>query len=520
VSLRLKLLIAVIVLVFAGLAVADVITYTSLRTFVLRRVDQQLVAGRGLVLQRVLTGGGDPFHEHGDGPDSALIPGGTYGEVRDGRGNVVGRPVTFGFGTAPPAPTLPSRLPRAGAPAADPDIFSTGATGGSSLRYRVLVQPFADDAGNRYTLVVAIPLSDVDPTLHRLVLIEALVTGAVVLGLGLLFWWLVRRELRPLEEIGTTAGAIAAGDLSRRVAQEDPRTEIGRLGLSLNAMLAQIERAFAERRASEDRLRRFLADASHELRTPLTSIRGYAELFRRGAGERQEDLAKSMRRIEDESARMGVMVEELLLLARLDQDRPLEREPVDLAALAFDAAQDAGAAAPDRRIEVEAPVPVPVLGDEARLRQVTANLLANAVVHTPPGTPVTVRARTDGDEGVLEVADRGPGLSSEEAERAFEPFYRSDPSRDRSTGGAGLGLAIVAAIAKAHGGRVDVASTPGGGATFRVLIPRQPAMGPGGRAEGNGRAGTPDPAPDRGPEPMPDRGPEPAPIPAPGPGLA
>jgi two-component system OmpR family sensor kinase len=236
-------------------------------------------------------------------------------------------------------------------------------------------------------------------------------------------------------------------------------------------MLAQIERAFAERKASEDRLRRFLADASHELRTPLTSIRGYAELFRRGARQREEDLAKSMRRIEDESARMCVMVEDLLLLARLDQDRPLERAPVDLVALAADAVEDGRASDGGREITLEASPPVLVLGDEARLRQVAANLVANAVAHTPPGTPVTVRTAMDGGDGILEVADRGLGLSPEQAERAFEPFYRSDPSRDRATGGAGLGLAIVAAIAKAHGGRVRVESTPGGGATFRVFIP-------------------------------------------------
>src|SRR5205823_2580873 len=206
-------------------------------------------------------------------------------------------------------------------------------------------------------------------------------------------------------------------------------------------------------------------------RTPLTSIRGYAELFRRGADRNERDLAKSMRRIEDESARMGLMVEDLLLLARLDQDRPLEREEVDLSAVASDSVQDARAAAPDREITMDAPEMVTVVGDEARLRQVAANLLANAVVHTPQGTPVAVRASRNGEHAVLEVADRGQGLTPEEAQQAFEPFFRSDPSRGRTTGGAGLGLAIVAAIAKAHRGSVEVAETPGGGATFRVLLP-------------------------------------------------
>jgi len=394
----------------------------------------------------------------------------------DADGRVIGQPVWL-YQSSGPKPSLPAKLPTPGAPAARP--FTTGAVGGSSLHFRVLLQRvLVQPLGVQGTLVVAIPLTELGQTLGRLRIIEGLVSGLVVLGLALVSLWLVRRELRPLEEIGATAGAIAAGDLSRRIADENPRTEVGRLGLALNAMLAQIEQAFAERKASEDRLRRFLADASHELRTPLTSIRGYAELFRRGANQREEDLATSMRRIEDESARMGIMVEDLLLLARLDQDRPLDRGRVDLAVVAADAVEDARAADTDRQITLEGSDPVPVVGDEARLRQVAANLLANAVVHTPRGTPVTVRALTDGDHAVLEVADRGPGLTPEEMARAFEPFYRSDPSRDRTTGGAGLGLAIVAAIAEAHGGRIDVDPTPGGGATFRFLIPREDGARP------------------------------------------
>ncbi len=472
-SLRLKLLIAVIVLVFAGLLVSDVVTYTSLRSFLIKRVDQQLAASEGpmaMALSSDDQGRIGPFP--GGGDKNSELPPGTFGEARDTAGHVVlKKRITYGE-PALPEPAIPSNLGTAGA-AAKPEPFTVGAVGGASVRYRVLVangtfQP----SGQPAVLIVAIPLTDVEKTLGRLQLVEGLVSLAVLIGLGLLSWWLVRRELRPLEQIGATAGAIAAGDLSQRVPNEDPRTEVGRLGVALNAMLAQIEQAFAERKASEDRLRRFLADASHELRTPLTSIRGYAELFRRGANRRQDDLAKSMRRIEDESARMGVMVEDLLLLARLDQDRPLERERVDLAALASDAAEDARATDGGRQLTVDAPAPVHVFGDEARLRQVAANLLANAVTHTPPGTAVTVRAASLDDRAVLEVADDGPGLSPEMAERAFEPFYRSDPSRDRTTGGAGLGLAIVAAIAKAHGGTVELAETPGGGATFRVMIPR------------------------------------------------
>jgi two-component system OmpR family sensor kinase len=320
-------------------------------------------------------------------------------------------------------------------------------------------------------LIVAVPMSDVVQTLHRLLLIELVATGAVLAGVAGLALVVVRAGLRPLEDIGTTAGAIAAGDLSQRVERAEPRTEVGRLGLSLNAMLAQIQTAFEARQASEERLRRFVGDASHELRTPLTSIRGYAEMFRRGAAERPADLAVAMRRIEEESARMGVLVDDLLLLARLDQGRPLERRPVDLAVVAADAVLDARAVEPDRSIALEGSGPAVVLGDELRLRQVAANLLANARQHTPPTAPVRVRIRQDNGSAVLEVADEGPGLFPDEAGKVFERFYRADPSRNRNLGGTGLGLSIVAAVAEAHGGRARVESTPGHGARFWVELP-------------------------------------------------
>jgi two-component system OmpR family sensor kinase len=310
----------------------------------------------------------------------------------------------------------------------------------------------------------------------------------VLAGLG---YALVRTSLRPLEEIESTAEAIAAGNLSRRVPAQDPRTEVGRLGRALNGMLSQIETAFRAREASEararrseDRMRRFVADASHELRTPLTSIRGFAELYRQGAVVDPDDVARAMRRIEGEASRMGLLVEDLLLLARLDQHRQLERRPVDLLTLAVDAVHDARAVAPERRIALDvrpqtagdsAPV---VLGDEPRLRQVLSNLVGNALTHTPAGTPVTVRVGTAQENGsgwaVLDVADTGPGLAPEETERVFERFYRADPSRTRGQGGIGLGLSIVAALVAAHGGTVDVASAPGAGATFRVRLPLAP----------------------------------------------
>lgn len=472
--LRLKLLVAVIALVFVGLAVSDVVTYTSLRSSLLARVDQQLTAAEDGVGHSLAEG--LSFHglgPGGPGPDQHF-PDGTYGQLRNADGTVATERTFLTYGTnASPEPALPSTLPRPHAPASGPDIFTTGAVSGS-MHYRVLVQPAEWGQGSTGVLVVGIPLTDMDNTLSKLRLTEGLVSLAVLVGLGFLSWWLVRRGLRPLERIGATAGAIAAGDLTRRVEPADDRTEIGRLGIALNAMLAQIEAAFEERRASERRLRRFVADASHELRTPLTSIRGYAELFRRGADSRPEDLAKSMQRIEAEASRMGVLVDDLLLLARLDQGRPLEREPVDLARIASEAVESARAIEPDRPIDLSTGGPAEMVGDEGRLRQVLDNLLDNIRVHTPAGTPVRVNVEANHDEVLLSVADQGPGLSPEVADRVFERFYRGDPARSRGTGGAGLGLSIVSAIVEAHGGSVTASSSDGGGAAFEVKLPVRP----------------------------------------------
>jgi two-component system OmpR family sensor kinase len=461
-SMRLRLLLAISGFVLVGLLIAGLATYVLLRSFLLDRVDVQLYAARGPVVQRLQEGGMPPPGGPPNGTTDQLLPPGTMGEAfRDGR--PITQPVwLLDQGQEhPPAPALPSPI------GATPSgrIFTTGALGAPSFHYRVLAQSFPSGA----VLVVGIPLTDVGDVLNRLLTVEALVAAGVLLGLAALSLWTVRRELRPLQRIEETAGAIAAGDLSRRVDVVDPRTEVGRLGLSLNAMLAQIERAFDERRASESRLRRFLADASHELRTPLTSIRGYAELFRRGAGARPEDLATSMRRIEEEAARMGVMVDDLLLLARLDQGRPMELAAVDLSAIASDAVADARTVHGGRQISVDAPDRLEVSGDEARLREVVANLLSNALEYTDGAIGVSVRAE-DGS-ALLQVADHGPGLSEEQRAQVFEPFYRADPARTRRKGGAGLGLSIVSAILEAHGGTISIVETDGGGATFRVTLP-------------------------------------------------
>ncbi|HST40191.1 MAG TPA: HAMP domain-containing sensor histidine kinase, partial [Conexibacter sp.] len=274
-----------------------------------------------------------------------------------------------------------------------------------------------------------------------------------------------------------TAGKIAGGDLSQRVAATDPRSEVGRLGLAFNGMLDRLEVAFEQRRQSEERLRVFLADASHELRTPLSSIRGYAELFRIGAARSPEDTEKAMRRIEEEATRMGVLVEDLLALARLDEVREAEHGPVDLAALARDAVDDARAAAPSRELTLELPSGGRALveGNASQLRQVLANLLRNALVHTPEGTPIEVAVEAaEGAAGTtrLIVRDHGPGLPPEiDPAELFERFWRAEGGRTRGQAGAGLGLAIVAGIVDAHGGTVGARNAPGGGAEFTVALP-------------------------------------------------
>jgi two-component system OmpR family sensor kinase len=462
-SLRARLIAVLLALVAAGLLVADLVTYSSLHSYLNKRVEQQLVSAREPVAHAMLERGRPGLR----GDSLTQIPLGTYAELRDGSGRTVGQPVVFGY-DASVVPRIPASLPSADTRSVRE--FNTGAAKGTGS-FRVATYPLQPEG----TLIVAIPLREMSQTLRHQMVVEGLVSIGVLAGLAGIAWLLVRRELRPLQRIGGTAAAIAGGDLTRRVEPTDPRTEVGQLGIALNEMLAQIEHAFSEQTASEARLRRFVDDASHELRTPLTSIRGYAELFRRGAADRPEDLATAMRRIEGEAERMGRLVDELLLLARLDQGRPLESAPVDLAAVAADAVADARAIDPGRQVELDvdpAGGAVVVTGDEARLRQVAANLVGNALAHTPAGTPVRVRVRAlDGSGAALEVADEGPGLSPGDASRVFERFYRADLSR-AAGGGTGFGLSIVAAIAAAHGGTATVDSAPGRGTCFTVSLPR------------------------------------------------
>ena len=281
---------------------------------------------------------------------------------------------------------------------------------------------------------------------------------------------MIRLGLRPLTAIGATAATIAAGDLTQRVAREDERTEVGRLGLALNGMLGQIESAFRAREASERKLRRFVADASHELRTPLAAVRAYAELFTRGAADRPADLERSMRGITRESERMSLLVDDLLLLARLDEGRPLEREPVDLRAVVAEAVETARMVEPERRITSELD-DASVTGDRDRLRQIVDNLLANVRAHA--GEDATVAVSLTHVDGLarISVRDSGPGIEQEQLAHVFERFYRADASRARTSGGVGLGLSIVSAVTDAHHGHVSATSPPGEGATFVIELP-------------------------------------------------
>jgi two-component system OmpR family sensor kinase len=453
------------------------VTYFEQRSFLLDRVDQQALSAAPALSHQLDEQGVRPpgGRGHGGGPSGGPereprgrrpgdvnLPPGTYGQRRSADGRVLGHTV-LDYGQAlPPAPKIPASLPLN-------HFITVGSVKPGGPRYRVIAKPDPDDSG---ITVVAVPLSEVDQTLDRLLLVEAIVIAAVLLAVGLASSLVVRLGLRPLDRMGTVAGEIAAGRLSKRVEPATAKTEVGRLGLALNAMLERLERAFKERRASEDRLRRFLADASHELRTPLASIRGYAELFRMGAADDPEALESSMRRIEDEARRMGVLVEDMLTLARLDELREAAHEPVDVTNLATDAVADARATAPDRTIDLEANGAVLVQGDPQQLRQVIANLLRNALVHTPAGTPIDVSVATDDGDATFAVRDHGPGLPQGDPEQLFQRFWRAAGGRTRGRGGAGLGLAIVREIVSAHGGSVEAANADDGGARFLVRLPR------------------------------------------------
>ena len=487
-SLRARVLLSVLLLAAAGLIALAAVTYADQRSFLEGRVNQELrdaapAVSRALDREGFYPPGGPQVSGSAAGPGSsggssagnalqgapqgppnlASHPGPSASAAKPS-GKVVGHTFFSLTQSAPPTPKLPAHVPVE-------QLFTVGSTGSSGLHYRVYVSHDPEDSA---LTLVAVPLREVQQTLSRLLLVEALVIVGVLVALGITASFVVRIGLRPLDRMEVTAGEIAAGELSRRVSPASSRTEVGRLGLALNAMLDRLERAFAERAASEERLRQFLADASHELRTPLASIRGYAELFRMGATEDAAGTQLAMRRIEDESKRMGVLVEDLLTLARLDEAPQARRAPVDLAALARDAVADARATAPERSIGLEESESAVLSGDAHLLHQVLANLMRNALVHTPAGTAIEVSVEQDDDTVTVKVRDHGPGLPAVSEEDIFERFWRAEGGRERGKAGAGLGLSIVREIVVSHGGTVSAANAPDGGAVFVVRLPKSP----------------------------------------------
>jgi len=467
-SLRLRLLLILAPLFITGLAAADAGTYIALQSSLLSSVDNQLriahVGLEGAVLHQEGESGGPNGGPRGG---TYLYPIGTYAELLSSSGERIGQPWLAGSGSdlidTTTHPVLPKTLPPY-------KTFLTVNGTGSVQQYRIYVDNSDDVPGA--TIVAAIPLDNVDSTLGRLLLFELAISGGITLVILVATWLMVRRGLRPLERMGDTARSIAAGDLSRRVAPSSSSTEVGRLGMALNTMLKQLEQAFAERTASEQRLRHFVSDASHELRTPLTSMRGYAELLQRNPEVTDADHATAVRRIEEEAVRMGVLVDDLLLLARLDQGRPLEHDRVDLAALVDDACADARAADGTRVITAQVATAMATVGDAMRLRQAVGNLVRNALVHTAASTPIEVELSASDGSAIIDVIDHGPGIPPGQAGRIFERFHRADPDRSRDQGGSGLGLSIAAAVVAAHGGSLSVRDTPGGGATFRIELSR------------------------------------------------
>ncbi|KAE8763880.1 sensor histidine kinase [Georgenia thermotolerans] len=465
VPLSARLVTIITVLLLVGLASAGITTLTVLHAHLVQQVDDELTSRGEELAERTVD------QLVAGRAQQAILPSNYYLAIQLQGGHTV----------EIPNPHLQQQLGTPRLPSVDLDDLDRTPTpvtldgNGSHIHWRAVTYPLSAGGPTVGAVTVALPLVSVDATMASTGKL-LVVSGLLIAALGALAAWAaVRRSLRPLREIEATAGAIAAGDLSRRVPAQPPTTEVGSLAHSLNVMLAQIEQSFAAQRASEQRMRRFVSDASHELRTPLSTIRGYGELYRMGG---VADVGQAMSRIEAEAKRMGALVEDLLQLARLDEGRPLDLRPVDLTAVAADAVADLRAVAPDRAARVVAltgdgaPAPLTVRADENKIRQVVANLVGNVLQHTPAGTPVEIAVGLPEDGwALLEVRDHGPGIAREDADRVFERFFRVDLSRTRSSGGSGLGLAIVAAIMGTHDGGVRIVPTPGGGTTVQVAMP-------------------------------------------------
>ena len=469
-SIRRRLVLGILLMSAAGLIGLSLVTIQLLRTSLLTQKDAQVAAISARVLQSRGPGGsnGPTRNDRRNDPLANEGPTGFFQSFYDIGGD---SSVLLNLSQADTGGGLPTDFDVTKAP--KNRAFTTDSAKAS--RYRVLVVPSTLEfqgikLGEGY-LVSGVEISDVDLTTSRLVHNEVLAIGIGLTLMGFMTWFIVRTGLKPLNHMADTAGAIAAGDLTARVDTADEGTEVGRLGGALNTMLGRIEAAFAERTKSEEKLRRFVADASHELRTPLTSIRGYSELLRNGAISSGEETHSALGRIESEAMRMGVLVDDLLLLARLDQGRPLEHHPVELTTIVSDAVNDARITDPDRVWTLGMIPQALVSGDESRLRQVVGNLLTNARTHTTPSSSVDVSVAMADGQVELVVADHGAGVPPGEEKRIFERFARLDGSRQRASGGTGLGLAIVNAIAWSHGGTVGVRQTEGGGASFWLRLP-------------------------------------------------
>jgi two-component system, OmpR family, sensor kinase len=524
--LRTKLITGVLLLVILALTAISFSSAYVLRSYLTSRDDDQVSSAYQNDVQHL----GQIFNGAslntwypvlGTGYYTGLLqPGDTFKSPSSGTGSGTGGTGGLMGGSSTQQSVPDVRYTKAWIAANTGTIFSVGSKSGDDV-WRITVNTITLN-GVADALVVGVDLGDINAEIQRLIIVNVIVSLAVVVVLAVVAVGVVRTNLRPLDDIEMIAGQIALGNLNHRVPEGDPRTEIGSLGRSLNAMLTQIESAFhaqeaSERAAheSEERMRRFIADASHELRTPLTTIRGFAAHYRQrggGVGRRSrqentsyqteavspftapsspgpeglsgEELDHLMGRVEAEATRMGLLVEDLLTLARLDQQRPLAKGPVDLLTLAADAVQDARIVSPGRPIDLSvAPGTAFIVdGDESRLRQVLNNLVNNALTHTPDGTPVRVKIGrgtlgADAAEApavVLDVEDDGPGMNTDQARRVFERFYRADAARNRASGGTGLGLAIVAGLVQAHGGTVSVRTEPGQGADFQVRLPLSP----------------------------------------------
>lgn len=486
-SLRTRLTATLVGLAAVGLVALAAITYGSQKDFLEQRVDEQAESAIPFIARQIVaeegyaerglapqSGPGAPGTGAGAGgprlpPGARDLPAGSYVQLRSAAGVVVASryvvELSADASTDLPAPKLPAKLP-------GQRQFSVDAVGGGGS-YRVHVQR---DPQTGTIALLAVPAGAISDQLARLLVVEGIVILGVLLALGLVAARLVGTELAPLRRIASDADAIAAGELDRRVAADaHPETEVGRLGVALNAMLERIELGFEERKAVEERLRRFLSDASHELRTPLASIRGYAELQRSGMLDGDEDRLLAAARIEEQATRMGVLVEDLLALARLEEQQRPPDQLIDLASVATGAVADARALDGSREWTLAIDGDPLVLGQESQLHQVFTNLLGNAVAHTPAGSPVAVTVRVDGEAVVVEVDDAGEGVPASERDAIFERFHRSGgESRTRGPAGAGLGLAVVRGIAEAHGGSAGVGQSPAGGARFSVRLPLAP----------------------------------------------